>query len=160
MSLSDLSQGYRDSAELLSNRLASLRAQLKDATDPEQVFSLKRRIAELTPMLTEMNALAELTERYYDKEYYRDERYSSNCFQAIRRGTQEAKRNFDEYYPSGADGAPAGYFCTVLSRRSEDRADCNKPGCEQKYRKSYPKESRAESTSDYSVPVEVLDKFF
>ena len=160
MPLSDLSQGYRDSAQLLSNRLVSLRAQLKDATDTEQVFSLKRRIVELTPMLTEMNALAELTERYYDKGYYRDERYSSNCFQAVGRSTQESKRNFAENYPSGVDGAPAGYFCSILSRRSEDRADCNKPGCEQKYRKSYPKKSRAESTSNYTVPVDVLDKFF
>jgi hypothetical protein len=33
---------------------------------------LKRRIAELTPMLTQMNELAELTEHYYERGYYRN----------------------------------------------------------------------------------------
>lgn len=44
---------------------------------------MKRRIAELTPILTQMNELAELTERYYEKGYYRSEKYSSNCFYKI-----------------------------------------------------------------------------
>ena len=43
--------------------------------DPEEIFQLKRRILELTPMLTEMNELAELTAHYYDRGYWRNEKY-------------------------------------------------------------------------------------
>ena len=40
------------------------------------VWRIKRRIAELTPLLTQMNELAELTERYYERGYYRNEKYT------------------------------------------------------------------------------------
>ena len=56
-------------------RLAQLRQQLARAQDPEEIFQLKRRILELTPMLTEMNELAELTAHYYDRGYWRNEKY-------------------------------------------------------------------------------------
>ena len=56
-------------------RLAQLRQQLARAQDPEEIFQLKRRILELTPMLTEMNELAELTAQYYDRGYWRNEKY-------------------------------------------------------------------------------------
>ena len=49
---------------------------LAAATDPEEIFHIKRRIAELTPMLTEMNELAELTARYYERGYYRNAKYT------------------------------------------------------------------------------------
>ena len=44
--------------------------------DPEEIWRCKRRIAELTPMLTQMTELAELTAHYYDRSYYRDERFT------------------------------------------------------------------------------------
>ena len=44
--------------------------------DPEEIWRYKRRIAELTPMLTQMNELAELTAHYYDRGYYRNEKYT------------------------------------------------------------------------------------
>ena len=44
--------------------------------DPEEIWRCKRRIAELTPMLTQMNELAELTAHYYDRGYYRNEKYT------------------------------------------------------------------------------------
>lgn len=76
MTLYQIGGLYRNSAEPLRRRLKELRAALKTATDPEEVWRLKRRIAELTPMLSECNALAVLCERYYERGYYRDERYT------------------------------------------------------------------------------------
>ena len=76
MTLRELSRDYRKAAEPLRRRLAQLRRELKSAKDPEEIWHLKRRIAALTPMLTEMNELADLTEHYYDKEFYRDKKYT------------------------------------------------------------------------------------
>lgn len=76
MTLQQLSQGYRDSARLLRLRLRQLRQALAKTEDPEEIWHIKRRIAELTPMLTQMNELAELTERYYEKGYYRSKKYT------------------------------------------------------------------------------------
>ena len=80
MAISDLSAGYEKSASMLRERLAELRTAEKNSSDPEEKWQLKRRIAELTPLLTQMNELAELTARYYEPGYYRDPKYSSNCF--------------------------------------------------------------------------------
>ena len=76
MTLAELSPGYEASAALLRARLSQLRRLAAQAEDAEELWHLKRRIAELTPMLTECNALAALCERYYERGYYRDERYT------------------------------------------------------------------------------------
>ena len=76
MKLAEMSREYRESARLLQARLALLRQMLAKAEDPEEIWHIKRRIAELTPMLTQMNELAELTAHYYDRGYYRSEKYT------------------------------------------------------------------------------------
>lgn len=76
MTLQEMSKDYEAAATLLRKRLWYLRRLLAKAEDPEEVWHIQRRIAELTPMLTEMNELAELTARYYEKGYYRDEKYT------------------------------------------------------------------------------------
>ena len=76
VTLAEIAQGYREAAVPLRRRLRELRQALKKAEDPEEIFHLKRRIAELTPMLTECNALAALCEHYYERGYYRDEKYT------------------------------------------------------------------------------------
>ena len=76
MTLAELSADYEAAAVPLRARLRELRYRLMDATDPEEIWHLKRRIGELTPMLTEMNELAELTAHYYDRGYYRSEKYT------------------------------------------------------------------------------------
>ena len=76
MTLEELSRCYEEAAVPLRNRLRELRIMLADATDPEEIWHIKRRIAELTPMLTQMNELAELTAHYYDRGYYRSEKYT------------------------------------------------------------------------------------
>lgn len=96
--MNDLSLEYKKSASLIRCRLKELRAKLKKESDPEKVWNLKRRIAELTPILTQMNELAELTERYYEKGYYRSEKYSSNGFYKIvnhRKKFREAIRDLN-----------------------------------------------------------------
>ena len=76
MTLQELSACYEEAAVPLRLRLRQLRMELRDAQDPEEIWHIKRRIAELTPMLTEMNELAELTAHYYDRGYYRNEKYT------------------------------------------------------------------------------------
>ena len=76
MTLQELSESYEAAAVPLRARLSQLRFQLQEAQDPEEVWHLKRRIAELTPMLTQMNELKELTARYYERGYYRNKKYT------------------------------------------------------------------------------------
>ncbi len=76
MTLQEMSREYAASAQLLRNRLRQLRQELAEATDAEEIWHLKRRIAELTPMLTQMNELEELTAHYYERGYYRSAKYT------------------------------------------------------------------------------------
>lgn len=76
MTLRELSQAYEAAAVPLRARLSQLRRELAEAQDPEEIWHLKRRIAELTPMLTQMNELAELTQHYYERGYYRGTKYT------------------------------------------------------------------------------------
>ena len=76
MTLAELSKCYEEAAVPLRARLRQLRQMLEQTEDPEEIWHIKRRIAELTPMLTQMNELAELTAHYYDRGYYRSEKYT------------------------------------------------------------------------------------
>ena len=76
MTLAELSPCYEEAAVSLRARLRELWQALTLATDPEEIWHIKRRIADLTPMLTQMNELAELTAHYYDRGYYRSEKYT------------------------------------------------------------------------------------
>lgn len=76
MTLAQMSKDYAYAASLLRVRLRELRVALAQARDPEEIWHLKRRIADLTPMLTQMNELQELTAHYYDRGYYRSEKYT------------------------------------------------------------------------------------
>ncbi len=76
MTLKEISQCYTEAAALLSCRLRQLRQEVKEAEDPEEIWHLKRRIAELTPILTQMYELEELTAHYYDRGYRHNEKYT------------------------------------------------------------------------------------
>ena len=76
MTLQELSRCYEEAAVPLRNRLRELRQALAQTEDPEEIWHIKRRIAELTPMLTQMNELAELTAHYYERGYWRSEKYT------------------------------------------------------------------------------------
>lgn len=75
-SLAEMSGDYEKAAELLRARLRLLRRALENTDDRDKIWHLRRRIAELTPMLTQMNELAELTEHYYERGYWRNEKYT------------------------------------------------------------------------------------
>lgn len=76
MTLAELSRGYEESAALLRKRLSQLRRERKAARDPDEIWRLDRRIRELTLILSQMTELAELTAHYYDRGYYRSEKYT------------------------------------------------------------------------------------
>lgn len=76
MTLKDLAPAYQEAAELLSRRIRELRLAAAQSSDPEEIWRLRRRIAELSPMLTQTRELADLTEHYYDKGYWRNEKYT------------------------------------------------------------------------------------
>lgn len=76
VTLAEMSGQYREAAQLLRQRIARIRRQLGQARDPEEIWHLQRRMAELSPMLTQMNELAELTEHYYERGYRRNEKYT------------------------------------------------------------------------------------
>ena len=76
MTMLELSRCYEEAAVPLRARLRQLRQLLAQTQDPEEIFHLKRRMQELTPMLTQMNELAELTAHYYDRGYWRSEKYT------------------------------------------------------------------------------------
>ena len=74
--LAEMSADYEAAAVLLRVRLRLLREKLAEATEREEAWHLQRRIAELTPMLTQMNELAELTAHYYERGYWRNAKYT------------------------------------------------------------------------------------
>lgn len=76
MTLKEIAEGYRESDALLTGRISQLRAQAKVETDDEVLWNLNRRIYELSKMRTEVRVIAELCERYYEKGYYRSEKYT------------------------------------------------------------------------------------
>lgn len=76
MTLAELSTEYLRSARLLKDRMQLLRRQLRESSDPEEQWQLRRRIADLTPLLTQMNELADLTAHYYEPGYWRNDKYT------------------------------------------------------------------------------------
>lgn len=63
--LDELAVGYEESAKLLRARLKHIRTAMMATSDPEELWLLKRRQAELTHMLTQMNELRDLCQHYY-----------------------------------------------------------------------------------------------
>lgn len=76
MTLAEMSGLYAESAAALRQRIAELRQSAREQEDEAERYVLRRRIAELTPLLQETRELAALTARYYDRSYHRHERYT------------------------------------------------------------------------------------
>lgn len=76
MTLKQMSPQYQAAAQPLRQRLKYLRRALKTASDPEERWHIRREIAELTPILTQLNELADLTQHYYERGYWRDKKYT------------------------------------------------------------------------------------
>ena len=75
MTLKEMSAEYRAAAQPLRERLRQLRQAKKRTRVREELFWIDRRMSVLTAMLTQVNELAELTEHYYERGYYRNEKY-------------------------------------------------------------------------------------
>ena len=76
MTLYQISFTYRADAAVLRTRISELRAAARAAQDREEAERLKRRIADLQVLRRQSSELAELTKRYYERNYHRDERYT------------------------------------------------------------------------------------
>ena len=76
MTLQELSREYAHSADLIRTRMWHIRRKLLQTNDPEEIWHLKQRLNQLSPILTQMNELADLTAHYYDRGYWRSEKYT------------------------------------------------------------------------------------
>ena len=75
MTLSELSIEYGKSAELIAQRLRLLRELERQCADEQERARLHRRILDLRPLQQQCRELQKLTAHYYDRSFYRDEKY-------------------------------------------------------------------------------------
>jgi len=76
MTLLELSVEYRSQAERLRTRIRALEATRKIAKDSCERERLQWRIRTLSELFREARDLAVLTERYYERGYKRNGRYT------------------------------------------------------------------------------------
>lgn len=76
MTLLELSAEYRASADALRERALTLEHRLKEIWDPADRVMLEDRIKLLRTMWRETRDLAVLCERYYDRGYRRNVKYT------------------------------------------------------------------------------------
>ena len=76
MTLAELSLEYRAHAKALDVRIHQLEYLLERSKDPDRQCQLQDRIRMLSTMLREARELAVLTERYYDRGYRRNAKYT------------------------------------------------------------------------------------
>lgn len=164
MTLKELSAQYKAAAQPLRERLRDLRCQLAEANDPEERWHLNRRIAELTPMLTQINDLAWMLEHYYERGGAdRDYRYGFNGIRRIRK-KKTPKGNPGAHYSGGTDGMSASDFPCVPLSGTDHGPNRGYPRGKQKYRVPYFEACGAENPSYYEVPLtfddSLLDTLF
>lgn len=75
MTLYQMSYVYREDALRFRMRITVLREQAK-AAEGEDKLRLKRRSLELQQLLRQSRELADLTRHYYERGYYRNEKYT------------------------------------------------------------------------------------
>ena len=76
MTLSEMSYVYREDAVHLRMRITELRQAGRAAVNREEAFRFKRRIADLEVLLRQTRELADLTAHYYERNFYRNEKYT------------------------------------------------------------------------------------
>ena len=75
MTLLEMSAQYKADADTFARRIKYLQQQAEKTDDPEEFRQLQLRITELTPMLRQSKALAQVTEHYYDRGYTKHAQY-------------------------------------------------------------------------------------
>ena len=76
MTLAELALEYRAHAHALDLRICQLEYLLEGTRNADKRCQLQDRIRMLSTMLREANELAVLTERYYDRGYRRNAKYT------------------------------------------------------------------------------------
>ena len=76
MTLQQLSNQYQEGAQLLQQRIVSLRLEQARCGDRESAELLQQRIRQLEPLQRESRQLAELTARSYDRGYRKNAHYT------------------------------------------------------------------------------------
>lgn len=76
MTLLELSAEYRAHAQALDQRIRQLETRLANSDDESERSRLMARIHMLSTMHREARELAVLTERYYDRGYRRNAKYT------------------------------------------------------------------------------------
>lgn len=76
MMLCQLSVGYCAAAVPLRARLKCLRCALKQCGSAAERSVLRYKIAQLSAILTQCRDLEALTAHYYERSFYRDEKYT------------------------------------------------------------------------------------
>lgn len=76
MTMRELSGQYWSSAAQLKERISQLRRTLPELTGEGERLRTEARIRMLTAMWREARELGALTEHYYERGYYRNERYT------------------------------------------------------------------------------------
>ena len=76
MTLAELSLEYRAHAHAMDLRICQLEYWMEQSDDPDRRCQLQNRIRMLSAMLREARELAVLTERYYDRGYRRNAKYT------------------------------------------------------------------------------------
>lgn len=76
MTLEELAVEYRESARRIGERISQLKDELERAEDSRETSQLKERIKVLTTLRREASDIAVLCERYYERGYRRNARYT------------------------------------------------------------------------------------
>lgn len=76
MTLYQMSFVYREDAVRFRMRITALRQKARSAATKEEAQQIARRIADLQMLARQSRELAELTQHYYERGYYCDERYT------------------------------------------------------------------------------------
>ena len=75
MTLLRMAANYRQSADLIRLRIVALKEALRTA-EPEEKSRLEQRIRDLKVLHRDTREVALALERYYDRRYHRNERYT------------------------------------------------------------------------------------
>ena len=76
MTLVEMAAEYRCNCALLRARIDQLKAMLRCEADPLAAQSLRQRLADLTALYREGREVALHMERYYDRRYYKDGKFT------------------------------------------------------------------------------------
>ena len=76
MTLLRMAASYRQSADLLRVRIIALKDELARTEDPKERGRLEQRIKDLNTLYRETRETALVLERYYDRRYHKNDRYT------------------------------------------------------------------------------------